>query len=273
MKGSEYQKRWRLDRMTGVDRSYVDLAPVAQHLRALLAAGVSGARIARLAGVSPTTVQRTVHGDYDRIQRATARRLLAVSLPAAVATPSTHGRVPAVGARRRIAALLALGWTHHHITAQMTAAGPARQRSQLVLHQASEQVEHDTWRAVCAAYDALSMTPGPSAVTRRRAAALGYAPPLAWDDDTIDDPTAVPDLGGPTGDPRRDDVVDDTVVARILAGTPTPTTTAEREQLVPVLAARRLPDGQIAALCCTTERTIHRTRVRLGVRSQWGAAA
>jgi hypothetical protein len=35
----------------------------------------------------------------------------------------------------------------------------------------------------------MSMLLGPSSQTRARAARLGYKPPLAWDDDTIDDPT------------------------------------------------------------------------------------
>jgi len=36
----------------------------------------------------------------------------------------------------------------------------------------------------------------------RRAAARGWAPPLAWDDDTIDDPNATPDLGAETPRPQ-----------------------------------------------------------------------
>ncbi|WP_143320100.1 hypothetical protein [Cellulomonas iranensis] len=267
-----YRKRWQLDVSRGVDRSLTDLGPVVEHLGALLDAGLSASRIGRLAGVSPTTVRRCVAGHYEHLQQRTARRLLAVSLPHAVAAPVTHGRVPAVGARRRIAALLALGWTHQHITAAMRTTG-THQRSALVLRQPGDQVEYATWAAIAAAYDDLSMTPGPSRVTARRAAALEYAPPLAWDDDTIDDPAATPNLGAPPADARHDDVVDDAVLDRVLSGIPTATTSAERAALIPVLAARHMSDREIAALCRTTDRTIQRTRVRLGVRSQWGAAA
>jgi hypothetical protein len=39
------------------------------------------------------------------------------------------------------------------------------------------------------------MTPGPSDYYRNKARGLGWAPPLAWDDDLIDNPQAKPDLG------------------------------------------------------------------------------
>jgi hypothetical protein len=52
--------------------------------------------------------------------------------------------------------------------------------------------KHD---AIARVYDALWNQPGPSDKGRRRAAKLGYAPPVAWDDETIDDPAAVPNLG------------------------------------------------------------------------------
>ena len=47
-------------------------------------------------------------------------------------------------------------------------------------------------------------------ITRARtvAAHYGWVPPLAWDDDTIDDPGAHPDLGQPTGRDTRARVED-----------------------------------------------------------------
>ncbi|WP_329123945.1 hypothetical protein [Streptomyces sp. NBC_01353] len=65
-----------------------------------------------------------------------------------------------------------------------------------------------------AAYEALSMRTGTSAKTRLRAQRSGWAPPLAWDDDTIDDPHGVPQTDAPAPAPveGRD------AVARFLMG-------------------------------------------------------
>ncbi len=52
------------------------------------------------------------------------------------------------------------------------------------------------WREISELYDRLSMTPGPSPQTRGWAKTLGYAPPLAWDEDTIDDPRSRPHGNG-----------------------------------------------------------------------------
>ena len=47
-------------------------------------------------------------------------------------------------------------------------------------------------RKVAAVYDELCMTPGPSKIAAAKARHMGFAPPLAWDETTIDDPTATP---------------------------------------------------------------------------------
>ena len=65
-------------------------------------------------------------------------------------------------------------------------------------------------RAVTRVYDELWDTPGPSEAGRRRSRARGCPPPMAWDDDTIDDPRAVPDLGAT---PRGLDLDDITALA------------------------------------------------------------
>lgn len=189
-----WRKRWRLDRERGITR-LVATAPVEAHVRDLSARGATARGIARAAGVSPQTVVRLLSGNHAKMQRTVAARILAVRLADVLARGETgdrHGFVPAEGSRRRIRALLAAGWTHQHITAAMQQAATGLQRSAIVLHQRGELVEARTAKAVAAAYDALAMRPGPSAATRGRAARAGYPPALAWDDDTIDDPTAQP---------------------------------------------------------------------------------
>ena len=46
---------------------------------------------------------------------------------------------------------------------------------------------------ISAVYDELWATPGPDKGVASKARTLGHAPPLAWDDDTIDDPAARPE--------------------------------------------------------------------------------
>jgi hypothetical protein len=57
-------------------------------------------------------------------------------------------------------------------------------------------VEVNTARMVSELFDELSMKPGPCKRARRRAQKLGWVPPLAWGEDEIDDPNAIPDTGG-----------------------------------------------------------------------------
>lgn len=96
----------------------------------------------------------------------------------------------ATGTVRRLRALQALGWSTaalaHHTT--LTRG----QIAQLVKHQHRARVYVATARAVTNLYDRLSMTPGPSQPVASRARLKQWAPPLAWDDHDLDDPTAHP---------------------------------------------------------------------------------
>jgi hypothetical protein len=187
-----YFKQWRLDREAGKGPRMVPSGPTADHIRSLVEAGASQAGVARAAGLSPEVVSRLLHRPRETVQIGTERRVLAVTMDAVLRRPDRLGFVPAIGARRRIQALLALGWTHAHITERMDGVG---QTSQVALHQRGNWISRATHDAIVAAYEELGMTPGPSDLSRRRARARGYAPPLAWDEDGIDDPKAVPDLG------------------------------------------------------------------------------
>lgn len=190
---ARYQKQRLLDQSRGIEHTYIDPRPVTEHVRRLLAQGMTCRGIGSLAGVSPSTVVRFRDRAYDHAQRSTAAKILAVR-PRLAYQPGHRGLVPAIGARRRIKGLLALGWSHDLITAEL----PDGARSRVILHRAGDSMTAELHAVVRAVYDRLSMTPGPSAMARARAARHGYLPPLAWDDDTIDDPNAVPDTGRKT---------------------------------------------------------------------------
>jgi hypothetical protein len=95
--------------------------------------------------------------------------------------------IDATGTARRLRALMTIGWAKHHLADQL---GVSTVRVDTLLRQPT--VRRPTAARVVALYEHLSDTPGPSTIAAAKTRALGYPPPIAWDDDTIDDPDAVP---------------------------------------------------------------------------------
>lgn len=209
-KHPQYRKRWQLDHDRGITRT-VPAARVVEHLEALVAAGVTRTGIAETAGVSKTGVCKILRGDQPTVRRAVAAALLAVRVADIVNRDRERGFVPGVGSQRRVQALMAIGWRHQDMNAWLRANAPqTRHYSQLILSKPGDLLERRTADAIRALYNALWSTPGPSAKTRARAAAMGYVPPLAWDDDTIDDPAARPaGVDAVQGRRRREDLVEE----------------------------------------------------------------
>jgi hypothetical protein len=124
-----------------------------------------------------------------RIRALTEQKLMAIPVPSGLV--SSLADVDALGTRRRIQGLVALGWPQALIAAELhtkqTAVSAFTRR---------EKVTASTAKAVRELYERWSMTLGPSPVSARRARAAGWLPPLAWDDP--DDPLEVPhtSLGG-----------------------------------------------------------------------------
>lgn len=104
------------------------------------------------------------------------------------------GRVGSTGTARRLQALVALGYTQTYLWDRLTGDAKRHNLHHLLMH-ARPTVNATTARKVAELYDELSMTPGPSERARRKAAYYGWAPPLAWDEDEIDNPEAHPDRG------------------------------------------------------------------------------
>ncbi|WP_141724131.1 helix-turn-helix domain containing protein [Micromonospora carbonacea] len=215
----------------------VEAEPVRQHIRTLGAAGIGWMRAADLAGVSRGCVNRLLYGSTSRppckrVRRETAAAILAVRATTDNLAPGQI--VDAAGTRRRAQALAALGWS---LSEQARRLGRTVGNYSQVLTASTVQLR-TAW-SVRDLYDELSTVtppPGPTATrTRRWAQRKGFAPPLAWDDDTIDDPSVRPDLGGPDGD-----VIDEVAVQRALAGERVTLTPAERDHAFRVGLARGL---------------------------------
>ena len=175
--------------------SYVSADPARAHVRALQAQGMGWQRIARHAGISCSVMWKLLYGDRSRpqvpskrIRSATEAAILGVTLDLGDAAC-----VDGTGTRRRLQALVAVGWPRSQIA---TRIGMARSNFGKVI-QGTGNVYSGTAKAAVALYDELwDQTP-----TRGRARSIRYATlahwavPMAWDTETIDDPTAKPDLG------------------------------------------------------------------------------
>ena len=186
-----WRKKWNLDRHRGHKR-LVDAAPVRGHAYDLENLGMSRRSIAEAADVSATTITNLMNGHTATMQRSVANKVLAVRPEHILARTRPAGFVPAIGARRRIRALYAIGHTADTIAADL-GVKPFAIRN--IVNHPGRWIARTAHDDIVTAYERLWDVPGPSGHNRARAARWGWLPPMAWDDDTIDDPAATPDTG------------------------------------------------------------------------------
>lgn len=172
-----------LDRIEGRGRR-VPSGPAWDHVLLLRAAELNDTQIADAAGIHQTHVARI--GTRPTISRITAERILSVPLNH---RPS-RGKVPAVGATRRLRALYVLDHSRDELAVRIGISADyvariARGEFEHVL------AEHD--RAIRRVYAFLSTTRGTSHRTGPHARRQGWYGPMDWND--IDDPDETP--GGP----------------------------------------------------------------------------
>ncbi|MFF4526935.1 hypothetical protein [Streptomyces bluensis] len=161
-----------------------DVRPVAGHLRHLIASGRSIAAISQDSGVSLNTIRKILKQRRPEIWRTTADKLLA--LPD---VPDKAALIDSTGTVRRLQALVVMGHSQQTISGEV---GCTYTYISMLTHGQRATVTVALALAVQAAYDKLSMHPGPSVQGKARAARYGWNGPLSWDDDTIDDPNALP---------------------------------------------------------------------------------
>lgn len=189
----------------------VSTGPVIAHMARLQAAGWTSAQISAAAGIARST-------PFALVKQETTKRHIATSvLRVRVGPPpveSTHTHVDSTGARRRVEALGVLGWSPERIAAR---AGLSRGPVYRALQGRPISVASES--ALRVVFDELWDVPasgGRSAVITARALAAGWAPPLAWDDDTIDDPSATPEGVPPREESRGNRKVNVDAVAEHL---------------------------------------------------------
>ncbi|RSS59847.1 hypothetical protein [Streptomyces sp. WAC01280] len=198
---SAYRRRVHRQQGYGTWQPFVDAEPVRRHLQLLDEYGISFEQTARLAGLKATVVAGLLYpmgsrGIKQRLRAETADKILAVK-----PVPENLNElrpIDATGTRRRLQALVAIGFPFLRLGEHLPI-----HPNQVHYVASGRRVQVKTARAVAALYDQLwnqnpadyGIRPATSLKVKRYAASKGWAPPAAWDDDTIDDPTAQPDLG------------------------------------------------------------------------------
>lgn len=248
---------------------FVDAGPVRDHIRALRATGIGVQRIAALAGIATSHVRALADaGTHEkppirRVRPGTAQRVLNVSVKTASRAP--RSRIDATGTRRRLQALIAIGWTEQQLASLL-------HRSTSSLHRSmnSQSVAAQTATDIDALYQRLWNTRPPQKSdaereaahsARAHAATRGWLPPLAWDDINTD-PEPRPDAA-PSG--LQEDI-DEVAIERALGGHGirlNDLTCAEQRQAIRELTRRGKSIGDIAEQLGTTKRTVSRRRASL----------
>lgn len=185
-----WRKKWKIDNHRGIKR-VVPAGPSQEHVQALVINhGLTLRGIAEAASISPYIISDLNRGLKKSVLRTSERAILAVTAEAVLSRSNAEGLVPNIGGRRRIQALMAMGWRHQDLTPMLG------MNTSNIVHQQGEwftKRKHDTIKAL---YEKLWDKRGPATtISINRVIKAGYAPPLAWDDETIDDPHARPNLG------------------------------------------------------------------------------
>lgn len=158
-------------------------------------------------------------------------------------------RIDATGTRRRLQALLALGHSRKYIGECLGITERA-----VGFHMNDKKVTLSFAERVLRVYKALSFTPGTSPRTSEHAQRQGWVPPLAWDDDEIDDPAAKPKGAMVSHD------VDELAVQLAVNGRLGDRKLTRRETHVAIRRLRELgiPTAEIARRTNVSERTVQR---------------
>lgn len=216
--GRRHGKATAYRTVTGT-HSYVPAGRTRAHVEQLLEV-LTVSQIEQRSGVHRTAI-RVLVGDWPgkpasrRITRKTETALLAVTVDRVGV--EQHGWVDGTGTRRRFRALVALGWPARTLGARLGFSTRTNWSMTSPEIPERQRIRASTRDAVRALYDELSLTVPPRSryrtIARNIAAARGWAPPMAWDDDSIDDPAAVPFAGD-----VDEDLVDDLAVEHVLDG-------------------------------------------------------
>jgi AraC-like DNA-binding protein len=244
---------------------YVDATRARQHIQVLRDVGIGVDQIAKLAGLSSSHLRGLIYPNsrgkppFQKVRRETAERILAV--PAEETSRAANSHVDATGTRRRLQALVTVGWAQAWLARELHRS-PANLRRSMT----SESVTARTAHLVNDMYERLGDAAPPDQLpTQRRASEAartfaadhGWLPPLAWDDiDHDDDPDPLPSV--PI---NEDDLLDEIAIERAMSGDRTVRLThAEQVEVVLRMSERGRSIRTIADTLSTSTRTVSRHR-------------
>ncbi|WGM21841.1 hypothetical protein QEH68_06620 [Paenarthrobacter sp. OM7] len=186
------------------DTGRVDATEVRAHILALMEAGVSMKRLGKIAGMAHSTISAVVYGRterghtaYRRVHKDTAAKILAIQPSMENMAPNRY--IDSCGTIRRLQALVAIGWSQNRLCEQLGISrrnfGTFMNADKCTVRKALavRDLYNQLWNQPQTGVEWHSKTSATRA--RNHAKARGWAPPLAWDDETIDNPDAQPEFG------------------------------------------------------------------------------
>lgn len=207
---SQYDENRTKAITAGTWHPWVDAEPVRIHIRHLQSCDMGLRAIAAAAGVDRKRLQAVITGRMERgtgPQEKVRPALAAAVLAVEPTLDNLAGKtvISALGTTRRLQALVAQGWPMMHIAAEL--GWTPGNFSQLIKH---PTVIAATARLVRDAYTRLwNADPAEHGATRvgierakEYARQAEWAPAGAWDEGTLDDPTAHPEWTGLCGTPQ-----------------------------------------------------------------------
>ena len=205
-------EQWHPDRAL-----LVDAEPARQHIRTLLIHGMGIRSIATAVGTEKARIGELLYGCYPdnpthpdhrpprrRIRRAFAEKILSVTLQLA-----DGAMIDDTGSARRLQALISPGWSGVRLADKLK----IQRRNLQDAIDGGGLITVKFARRIRELYDTLQNTRPPEATpvekrsasrSRNLARRKGWSLPIAWDDDTIDDPNSEPwrDTGKHTKGPH-----------------------------------------------------------------------
>lgn len=260
--GRDYARRRKLAadpaaRQPGVPPvGYVHAAPVRAHLADLKSGGISTVTAAALAGVTRHRLVSVASGVDRFIQRGHALAIMRIHTHPEDA--EDRAMISAHGSKRRVQALVALGWRLGEIAEWLDC-----HQSELsnLIHPANRTVSGRRHRQIAAMFRERCMTvpDTPSPWSLSRASRERWVPPLAWDDIDRDERPAVCSATSPK------ETIDHIAVELALSGQKVKLRRADRMEAVRIGHGRRWSDRKIARVTGIIEKSVFRIRCDLGL--------
>jgi hypothetical protein len=186
--------------------------PVINHVRYLKSMGMSNTQIARAAGVSTSSIsdfnlgRRKTGVPVKYAEAGNAKKILAVKFTPPP-TSKSGAQMDATGTRRRLQALTAKGFPLYILGEYSGKQFVQLNEIQLGTRRNRTHVAYAVRQEIAALYEKLAdVDPWDLGLTARSihraqtaARSHDWAPPMCWDEDTIDDPNAIPEWTGDCG--------------------------------------------------------------------------